>query len=594
MALICKESGCNYLSQLHEHTIEIYMTAEGKILVDKQALLGNLLQEQQELTAVEEFAQKHTNKEIPVQKKYYESLIPLSQPKEGEQFAFKVNLDACTGCKACVTACHNLNGLDEDETWRDVGLLRGGNREESSQQHVTSACHHCLDPACASGCPVNAYDKDPVTGIVKHLDDQCIGCQYCILKCPYEVPKYNKRLGIVRKCDMCTHRLEVGEAPACVQSCPTSAISIQIVDQEAVLEESQASAVVPGAPSSEYTQPTTTYESTKPLQKNMLSSDYYALTPQHSHPPLVGMLVLTQLSIGAFCVDVLINLLQKSPLISEMQPFHSVVALCLGLLALSVSVLHIGRPQYAYRALLGLRTSWLSREILGFNIFAGLATVYAALFWLGPIESFIGMDLPLFLKSTGLREGIGIGVAVSGILGIICSIMIYDDCKKELWRGSITGLKFFGTALCLGLTTILLAALAGVYIMKPEHAVDVHSVYTSKLSLLMVVAFTAKLTWEATIFRHLNTPTYSMFKRSALLMKNHLSLATKVRYFFGTIGGVIIPSVIYFATVQAQQGSSSFILVLAVASFVFALIGEFCERFLFFAAVVSKKMPGGV
>ncbi|MCM8532848.1 MAG: hypothetical protein NE330_16895, partial [Lentisphaeraceae bacterium] len=216
------------------------------------------------------------------------------------------------------------------------------------------------------------------------------------------------------------------------------------------------------------------------------------------------------------------------------------------------------------------------------------------LFWLGPIESFIGIELPAALKSTGLREGIGIGVAVSGILGIICSIMIYDDCKKELWRGSITGLKFFGTALCLGLTTILLAALAGVYIMKPEHAVDVHTVYTSKLSLLMVVAFTAKLSWEATIFRHLKAPTYSMFERSALLMKNHLPLATKMRYFFGAVGGVFIPLVIYFATVQPQQDNANFILGLAVTSFVFALIGELCERFLFFAAVVSKKMPGGI
>lgn len=580
-------------SKLHEHTIENLMSAEAKILVDKQALLGHLLQEQQELTAVEEFSQKHENKEIPVQQKYYESLIPLTQPKEGQQFAFKVNLDACTGCKACVTACHNLNGLDEDETWRNVGILRGGNKEESNQQHVTSACHHCLDPACSNGCPVNAYDKDPVTGIVKHLDDQCIGCQYCILKCPYEVPKYNKRLGIVRKCDMCTHRLEVGEAPACVQSCPTSAISIQIVDKETVLEESQDSTVISGAPSSEYTQPTTSYVSTKPMQKNMLSSDYYSLEPQHSHLPLVGMLVLTQLSIGAFCVDVLINLLQTNPLISEMQPFHSIVALCLGFLALSVSILHIGRPQYAYRALLGLRQSWLSREILGFNIFAGLATAYAALFWLGPIENFTGLTLPEFLKDPQLRSGLGIAVALSGILGIFCSIMIYDDCKKELWRGSITGLKFFGTAVCLGLTTILLASLAGVALLEPDNALDVHKVYTSKLALLMVVAFSAKLAWEAMIFRHLKTPTYSMFKRSALLMVNHLSMATKMRFAFGVFGGVILPLIIYFSSMSKSATSSPVVLYMAIGSFIFALAGELCERFLFFAAVVSKRMPGG-
>jgi len=82
------------------------------------------------------------------------------------------------------------------------------------------------------GCPVLAYDKDETTGIVRHLDDQCIGCQYCILKCPYDVPKYSESRGIVRKCDMCHDRLSVGEAPACVQACPNEAIRIITVNQE--------------------------------------------------------------------------------------------------------------------------------------------------------------------------------------------------------------------------------------------------------------------------------------------------------------------------------------------------------------------------
>src|SRR4029079_17481795 len=199
------------------------------------SLVDAYLARQRELTAVEAFARFHGRAEAdalaaPAQAKYYRDLIPLTAPGPGQQYAFEVDLDACSGCKACVVACHSLNGLDEDETWRAVGLLVGGTPQDPVLQHVTSACHHCLEPACMDGGPVLAYEKDPVTGIVRHLDDQCIGCQYCVLKCPYEVPQYSARLGIVRKCDMCHERLASGEAPACVQSCPSTAIRISIVD----------------------------------------------------------------------------------------------------------------------------------------------------------------------------------------------------------------------------------------------------------------------------------------------------------------------------------------------------------------------------
>ena len=61
----------------------------------------------------------------PEQAQFYKQLLPLSKPGAGEQYAFEVELDKCTGCKACVSACHSLNGLDTHETWRDVGTLHG-------------------------------------------------------------------------------------------------------------------------------------------------------------------------------------------------------------------------------------------------------------------------------------------------------------------------------------------------------------------------------------------------------------------------------------------------------------------------------------
>ncbi|OYW30934.1 MAG: molybdopterin oxidoreductase, partial [Chthoniobacter sp. 12-60-6] len=181
--------------------------AVGEIINHKSKIINEALREQQTLrTPVALFSEEYDAKSV---RERFTHLIPLSEPNPGEQYGFEVNLDACTGCKACVAACHSLNGLDDGESWRDMGLLVG-TRKQPYLQTVTTACHHCADPACAEGCPVLAYDKDAVTGIVRHLDDQCIGCSYCILKCPYDVPKFNFKRGIVRKCDMCQGRLAEG------------------------------------------------------------------------------------------------------------------------------------------------------------------------------------------------------------------------------------------------------------------------------------------------------------------------------------------------------------------------------------------------
>src|SRR5882757_8463887 len=108
---------------------------------EPRTLIDELLAEQQVLTPVDRFSRQHERDALPAQSRYYRDLIPLSKPLPGEQYAFAVDLDLCTGCKACVSACHSLNGLDDDETWRTVGLLHGGSPEKPYQQTVTTACH---------------------------------------------------------------------------------------------------------------------------------------------------------------------------------------------------------------------------------------------------------------------------------------------------------------------------------------------------------------------------------------------------------------------------------------------------------------------
>ncbi|MBZ0239026.1 MAG: 4Fe-4S dicluster domain-containing protein, partial [Deltaproteobacteria bacterium] len=277
-------------------------------------LLERLLDEQQALTAVERFAQRHADVHAPLLEARYRERLPATPPGPGQQYAFEVDLDACSGCKACVAACHSQNGLDPGETWRQVGTLHGGGDAGAAVlKTVSSACHHCVDPACLAGCPVDAYEKDPRTGIVRHLDDQCIGCQYCTLTCPYEVPQYNAARGIVRKCDMCSGRLAAGEAPACVQACPQGAITIAGVDTARAVEDAQADAFLPGAPSPGVTVPTTTFRTRAALPRNLVPADFHAVRPGHDHLPLVFMLVLTQLAVGT---------LGYGSSESEVQPFH--------------------------------------------------------------------------------------------------------------------------------------------------------------------------------------------------------------------------------------------------------------------------------
>src|SRR4029079_6791991 len=95
---------------------------------------------------------------------------------------------------------------------------------------------------------------------------------------------------------------------------------------------------------------------------------FYQVRTGHPHLPLVFMLVLTQLSVGAFAVEFFLRRL--FPQLATARAYHAVIALAAGLLALGASVFHLGRPKYAFRAVIGLRTSWLSREVLAFGWFA--------------------------------------------------------------------------------------------------------------------------------------------------------------------------------------------------------------------------------
>lgn len=575
------------------------MTVQAAALIDtgkreatrvRLPLVQTFLDLQQDLTAVERFARRHEADEILPGERLYKDLIPLAKPSQGQQYAFQVDLDACTGCKACVTACHRLNGLDdqEAETWRSVGLLHGGTSNEPVQQTVTTACHHCVDPACMKGCPVNAYEKDPVTGIVRHLDDQCIGCQYCTLTCPYEVPQFSKRRGIVRKCDMCSDRLAEGEAPACVQACPNEAISIRIVETQQLLEQAQTEGLLPGTPSSGITVPSTQYKTRRVMPKNLLPGDFYAVRAGHQHTPLVIMLVLTQLSAGAFWVDFGLHETGWSDGLATLRTYHSLVALGLGLLAIGASTLHLGRPHLAFRALIGLRTSWLSREALGFALFAKLAVAFAALQFHAPILEFLGLSPLAPATFEKVSHFLGASVSVVGVAAVACSVMLYKVTQREWWSGGRTSFKFFLTAVVLGsATTSLTYGASALWLGSSEHVQGT----IRMLCWLVMASSSLKLAGEATVLFHLYDRKLGELKRTAFLLRGQLAKPFVARLAAGALGGILLPLLLLGA--MAELGPLGE-LVFLCCSLGALLIGEGLERMLFFKALSAPKMPGAV
>ena len=546
---------------------------------DGPTLIEILLREQQELTAADLFSQEHAAGTIPNQAKYYSKLLPASPPGPGQQYAFDVDLDRCSGCKACVTACHSLNGLDQDESWRDVGLLLGGTASSPAMQHVTTACHHCLEPACMSACPVDAYEKNPVTGIVRHLDDQCFGCQYCTLACPYDVPKYNADKGIVRKCDMCSDRLAVGEAPACVQACPHEAIAINVVDTQQVIENAEADHFLPGAPDPQITLPTTHFRTSRVFPRNMLPADYHAVNPQHPHWPLIVMLVLTQLSVGAFVVGQMLESSLPPQLLTDFQRLHSAAALGFGLLALAASTMHLGRPQFAFRAVIGLRHSWLSREIVAFGAFAGVACMFAGVCWYRPAHWLV--------------PTLGGLVVVTGLTGVFCSAMIYVFTDREFWSFGPTAAKFALTSAILGIAATWLSILVfGTFVDTPTAGILSQRAGVPLVQAL-ITSTAAKLLLEALLFRHLMHRRQSPLKRSARLLVGPLAGSMFARVACGLLGGIVMP--LFLWNELSTVDSLRLFQVISVAMlFAACLIGELLERYQFFAACAKPRMPGPI
>ncbi len=135
-----------------------------------------------------------------------------------------IDLRRCIGCNACAVACKAENAVPLG-SWRGwVKVVEKGDFPHVSRSFLPIVCNNCDNPICVRNCPTQATyaRKDGVVMVDPH---RCIACKYCIASCPYDVRYYNPFKKIVQKCTWCHHRVDVGLLPACVQTCPTGAMT---------------------------------------------------------------------------------------------------------------------------------------------------------------------------------------------------------------------------------------------------------------------------------------------------------------------------------------------------------------------------------
>jgi len=376
------------------------------------------------------------------------SLIPARALEAGEQYRFHFDMTKCIGCRSCEIACNEQNGNPADIRWRRIGEIEGGTYPDTHRHYLSMGCNHCLNAECIKGCPVEAYTKDPVTGVVLHSATACIGCQYCVWNCPYSVPQFNPERGVVGKCDMCYGRLTDGREPACVSACPEAAIEIEIVDTTAWRID-YATAESPGMPAAGHTISTTRITLPPNTTAKLERVDVGRIQPEHAHLSLVFMTTLIQSVTGSLIFALLFR---------PIQPMLLTLLLCITAVALSISVFHLGRPAYAWRALKMWRRSWLSREVLLFGLFFGVIAMFTLATWLltPSIAAILRRSLPQHLQTfcfvPSMVTTIGCAAAIFGVAGTLASAFIYLVPARPAWNMIHTPIDFILSSLLIGST----------------------------------------------------------------------------------------------------------------------------------------------
>ena len=319
--------------------------------------------------------------------------------------AFVFDQNRCTGCHACRLACTIENELPLSESWRQVVTFNPNREPDLPLFHLSIACNHCAQAACMTACPAAAYSRDRATGAVLIDGARCIGCRYCTWACPYDAPRFASAQGVVTKCTFCNERVREGRQPACAAYCPTGALEVRDV------AEPELTLRAVGLPDGSRLLPALQVIPWAGRRALRSSGDDRRSPPADAGASKITLRSEWALAVFTLAAAVLVGLFAAHVVAGTALRPMPFLGIALPAMALSAS--HLGRKTRAWRAILGIGTSWLSREVVAFTAFVAMGL--ATLIW---------ADAPSPLGFTALAVG---------VLGLFAVDRVYDVAEFRAW-----------------------------------------------------------------------------------------------------------------------------------------------------------------
>lgn len=187
--------------------------------------------------------------------------LSSAQQKGDGQYGFFFDQRRCTGCKTCEVACKDYHDLPGELAFRTIIEYTGGSWQPIDEgawtqnvfcYHISTSCNHCSNPVCMRFCTNGAISKGE-GGMVVIDGSLCVGCQSCVIACPYHAPRFDYVRGIAVKCNGCIERLREGRTSVCVDACPQRALSLALYAD--LIEDPDVVSAVAPLPSPDFTQP---------------------------------------------------------------------------------------------------------------------------------------------------------------------------------------------------------------------------------------------------------------------------------------------------------------------------------------------------